>query len=294
MIMSVKTAKIVIKILALCLVGAISFFFLTEWLPETGFIEEAYESVEESSNTVMRFSAATLSASLAMSTFPDDFATPLAQTLSDMSIYFVAILAILFFEKILIVYGVKLAFAIAIPAACVIGIISVFMKKNALKSLAIRLCVLGLAIALVVPCSTHITNIVAADLSEYVDSTIIETEDGADKLNEVMESGAEDKNIFEKISDLFQTAIRGISDLLLHFQNTIRRCMNSIAILVLTNFVMPVLTFFILRWVLKETFNIAIPSLPPMKRQHPEKADKDAGGESNSELAVIGGKPNEE
>lgn len=292
--MSIKTAKVAIKILALCLVAAISFFFLTEWLPKTGFIEGAYESVEDSSNTVMRFSAATLSTSLAMSTLPDDFATPLAQTLSNMSIYFVAILAILFFEKILIVYGVKLAFAIAIPVACAIGIISIFIKKTALRSLAIRLCVLGLAIALVVPCSTHITNIVADDLSTYVESTIIETEDGADKLNEVMESGTEEKTIFEKMSDLFQTAIRSISDYMLHFQNTIRRCMNSIAILLLTNFVMPVLTFFILRWFLKETFNITLPSLPPMKRPHIKKEDQDTVEESKSELTVVGGEKHEE
>jgi len=92
-----------------------------------------------------------------------------------------------------------------------------------------RLCILGLAIALVVPCSTHITNYVAADLTAYVEETIAETENGADKLNTAMESDEEGKNIFEKLSELFQTAIRDISDLLLHFQNNIRRCMNSIA-----------------------------------------------------------------
>ena len=36
---------------------------------------------------------------------------------------------------------------------------------------------------------------------------------------------------FEKLSDLFQTAIQDISDLMLHVQNIIRKCMNSIAIL---------------------------------------------------------------
>ena len=74
-----------------------------------------------------------------------------------------------------------------------------------------------------------------------------------------MEGGVGDKSIFEKLSDLFQTAIRDISDLMLHFQNTIRKCMNAIAILILTNCLMPLLTFFFLKWILRELFQIAAP-----------------------------------
>ena len=139
---------------------------------------------------------------------------------------------------------------------------------------------LALAVALVVPCSTHITNVVAADLTEYVNETIEETNDGAGKLNQAMSGGAEDKTMFEKLSDLFQTAIRDISDLMLHFQNTIRRCMNSVAIMILTNCIMPVLTFFVLKWILKETFHIAIP-VPELRKRR--KAATVAG----EELVVV-------
>ena len=242
---------------------------------------DSIESVENSSNTVMRFSAATLATSVAISALPDDFATPLAESLADMNIYFVAILAVLFLEKILIQYGVKLAFAIIIPLACLAGIVAIGIKKDLLKGFVVRLCILGLAVAFVVPCSTHVTNIVAADLTAYVDSTIEETNQGADKLNEAMEGGAEDQTMFEKLSDLFQTAIRDVSDLMLHFQNTIRRCMNSIAILILTNCLMPLLTFFILKWILKETFQIVIPMMPV--RRH-----CDAGPAADSEPVVAG------
>ena len=143
--------------------------------------------------------------------------------------------------------------------------------------------------AFVVPCSTHITKYVAADLTEYVESTIAETEDGADKLNIAMEDTEEGKNIFEKLTDLFQTAIRDISDLLLHFQNNIRRCMNSIAILILTNFIMPLLTFFVLKWILNETFHIVIPT--PSLPRHRHKKDE---AESGSELVAVGGNSHDE
>jgi len=279
--LSTKHASLATKILLLVLIAALSFFAVTAWLPETEFVADSIESVEESSNTVMRFSAATLATSVAISALPDDFATPLAESLADMNIYFVAILVVLFLEKLLIQYGMKLSFAIVIPLACLVGAVALGMKKDVLKNLAARLCILGLAVALVVPCSTHITNIVAADLTTYVDNTIEETTDGADKLHEAMENGAEEKTIFEKLSDLFQTAIHDVSDLMLHFQNNIRRCMNSIAILILTNCLMPLLTFFILKWILKETFQIIIP-VPAMSRR------RDAETATDSELVAAG------
>ncbi len=257
--LSAKHATLAIKILSLSLIAALSFFVASAKLPETDFVKDSLESVEASGNTVMRLSAATLSASLAISALPDDFATPLADSLADMNFYFVAILVALFLEKILIRYGINVAFTILIPLACFAGALFIVTRRNLLKSLAIRLCVLALAVAFVVPCNTHITGIVASDLTAYVNDTIEETEGGAGKLHEAMKGGAEDKTMFEKLSDLFQTAIRDISDLMLHFQNTIRKCMNSIAILILTNCLMPLLTFFVLKWILRELFQIAIP-----------------------------------
>ena len=286
--LSKKYAEPVRNILILVLIGVFSFFVITSWLPDRGFIKDSIKSVEESSNTVMKFSAATLSTSLAISALPDDFATPLADSLADMNIYFIAILVMLHFEQLLIRYGVKLAFAIAIPVACGIGILSILLKKELLKGIAARVAVLGLAVALVVPCSTHITNYVAADLTAYVENTIADTEDGADKLNEAMDGGTEEQTIFEKLSDLFQTAINDMSNLLTHFQNTIRKCMNSIAILILTNCLMPIVNFFILKWILKESFHIALP-MPQMRRKHHFESGSGSGpNDSRSELLVVG------
>ena len=259
--LSAQHARLAIRILSLLLIAVFSFFAMTAILPETDFIKNSLESVEKSSESVMKFSAATLSASLALSALPDDFATPLADSLADMNFYFVVILVALFLEKLLIGYGIKAAFAIFIPLACLIGVLFVVTKQTVLKGLAIRLCALGLTVALVVPCSTHITDIIASDLTAYVNETIEETEAGAGKLQDAMEDGDGDKTIFEKLSDLFQAAIRGIADLMLHFQNTIRRCMNSIAILILTNCLMPLLTFFVLKWLLKEILQITLPAL---------------------------------
>ena len=277
--------KTTITIAALFLAAILSIFIAAPALLGTNFVQDSLDSVEQSSNTVMKFSAATLSTSLAISALPDDFATPLADSLADMNIYFIAILVVLFLEKILIQYGIKVAFTILIPAACAMWLLFISTKKDVLKRLAIRLCIFGLAVAFVVPCSTHITDMVASDLTAYVNETIEETENGAGKLNEAMEDGAEDKNIFEKLSELFQTAVNSVSDLMLHFQNTIRRCMNSIAILILTNCLMPLLTIFVLKWILGEVFRIVIP-MPSVRKHHSVNPESD----SESEFASSGGK----
>ncbi len=287
--LSTNHAKLAVKILALLLIAAISFFYATSWIPDTEFVKDSLESVAQSNQTVMAFSAATLSTSLAITALPDDFATPLAESLADMNVYFIAILVVLLLEKILIIYGIKLTFAFLIPCACIVAAIASATKQNFLQSFAIRLCILGLSVAFVVPCSTHITKYVAADLTAYVEETISETENGANKLNTAMEGDEEGKNMFEKLTELFQTAIRDISDLLLHFQNNIRRCMNSIAILILTNFIMPVLTFFVLKWALNETFHIVIPT-PDLKQINQKRRERKA----DDEFVTIGGHSDDE
>ena len=98
--MSWKNHAPAIKIVLLFLAAIFSFSVLAVTLPESKFVQNSIQSVEKSSSTVTKFSAATLSTSLAISALPDDFATPLADSLADMNLYFVVILVALFLEKI--------------------------------------------------------------------------------------------------------------------------------------------------------------------------------------------------
>ena len=61
--LSEQRAILAVKILSLILVAALSFFVVSARLPESNFVQSSLESVEESSDTVMKFSAATISAS---------------------------------------------------------------------------------------------------------------------------------------------------------------------------------------------------------------------------------------
>ena len=290
--LSTKHATLTIKILALLLVATVSFFFVSKWVPETDFVKSSLEQVEASSKIVMAFEATTLATSLAISALPEDYGSSYADALTSMNSFFLAILVILFFEKILVIFGVKFAFSFVIPIACILCAWAILVNMEKLKMFAAKLCILALAIALVVPCSTLITNIVAADLTAYVEETIADTDDGAEKLNQAMVGEDSDKTIFENLSNLFTTAINGVNDLMQYFQNMITKCMNAIAIMFLKTFVMPLMTFFFLKWILNETFNIMVPTPKLQVIQNtstPLLKSKEEDEDEEKELLVIGG-----
>lgn len=286
--LSTKHAKLSIKILALLIVATFSFFFISKWVPETDFVKSSLEQVEASSKTVMAFESTTLATSLAISALPDNYGQPYADALTNMNTFFLAILVILFFEKILLLFGIKFAFSFAVPLSCFLCCWAIVANLDKLKMFAAKISILALAVALVVPCSTLITNIVATDLTAYVEETIAETDDGAEKLNQAMVGENPDKTIFENLSNLFTTAINGVSDLMQYFQNMITKCMNAIAIMFLKTFVMPLMTFFFLKWILNETFNVMIPT-PKIQVVQKNVPLLEAEEQEERELLSIGG-----
>lgn len=260
------------KCLAAVFIIVLSVFVLAVKVPDTKLITNTTASIKDSQSTVMEFSGATIATSLAISALPDDFASPLAGTLADLNTYFIFVFAVLFVEELIVVEGVKIAFAYIIPAACALYVLHVICGKEMLKNFAVKLMVLGLAVVFVIPASTHFTEKVCADYLNYVDETIEEANAGADKVNEVMVSGEGEETIFDKLSEAFKTAIQGMSDLLSYFENVIRRCVNSIAIMIVTTFVLPILILFLFRWLLNELFAWNLPKpqinipLPKVKK----------------------------
>lgn len=246
------------KILLAVLIMVSSVFILAGKVPESEYVQETLQSLEESKTTVMEFSGATIAVSLAITALPDDFGSPLANTLADMNKYFVFIFAVLYVEKLIVVEGIKLSFVYIIPFACGFYILAVLSEKEVFKTLAVKLMILGLAVVLVVPFSTHFTEKVCENYLTYVDETIAEADAGAKKVNDVVASGEEGSTFFEKLTDAFKNAVQGISDLLAYFENVLKKCVNSIAIMIVTTFVLPMIVLLLFRWLLKELFSLSL------------------------------------
>jgi len=266
-----------VKILFAIFIMVFSFTVLTYKIPETKFVQKTIEHLEESQNTLMSFSGTTIATSLAISALPDDFASPLASTVSDLNTYFIFMFAVIFVEKLMVVEGIKIAFAYIIPAACILYVTALLSHKTIFKNFAVKLTILGISLIAVIPLSTHFTQTVCKDYMAYVEETIAEANVGASKINEVMASDTADATFFEKISDAFKTAIKDVSDLLTYFKNVVKKCVNSVAIMIVTTFVMPLLIMILFRWLLKELFALHFP-LPAPRVRLPHKHPKDPDG----------------
>lgn len=236
-----KRIEKVIRILFVVFVMVLSMNVLFYKIPETKWVQESIESLEKSQDTIMTFSGTTIATSIAISALPDDFASPLASTISDLNVYFVFMLIIVFVEKLLVVEGIKIALAYIIPVACILYAIYILNTKDVFKDFAKKLLILGIAVIAVIPVSTHFTETVCEDYMAYVEQTIEETEAGADEINN---SGS---------------IIQNIGNMLTYFKNVVKKCVNSVAIMVVITFVVPLLVLMLFRWLLKELFALHIP-----------------------------------
>lgn len=266
------TEKIIektVKILFLVFLMVISICVLAEKVPEMEYISKSIENLDESRDRVMTFSGATLTASTAISLLPKDWANPLANSLADMNKYFIFIFAIIFLEKLIVIEGIKIAFTYVIPVACGLYISSVFLEKEKMKEWAIKIAILGAAIVCVIPFSIDFTQRVSEDYLTYVDETIAEANSGAEKIYEIKAVNEDEDTFLEKISDVFVNAYQGVKDLFTYFNNLTKRCINSIAIIMVTTFVLPLLTLVFFRWLLKELFSLNLNiTIPKIKEIH--------------------------
>ena len=249
-----------VKILAIVFLMVFSFTVLTHVIPESKFVQDTVKHLEDSQNTIMKFSGTTIATSLSLSALPNDFASPLASTVSDLNTYFIFIFAVLFVEKLLVIEGIKIALVWMIPAACVLGILAIVFEKEMFKNFAKKLLILGISVIMVVPMSTHFTETVCADYLTYVDETIEEADAGAGKINEIMAEGNEEATFFDKLSDAFKTAISDVNDLLAYFKNVVKKCVNSVAVMIVTTFVLPMQVMLLFRWLLTELFALHLPA----------------------------------
>lgn len=249
------------KIMAVIFAMIISIFVLSSKVPEMKIMKDTIAAIENNEETVAKFGGATIATSVAISALPNDFATPLAESLAGMNKYFVFILIILFVEKLVITVGVPLTFQYVFPIAGGLYLISRLFKKDMVGQFAVKVLALGLAIVLVIPCSTYFIENVGEKYLNYVDETIEETNLGADKINGVLEQTDADESFFDKLEGVFSVAMESVTDLLDYFKNLVNKCINSIAILIVSTFLTPIVTFVFFRWLLKELFSITFPQV---------------------------------
>mgnify|MGYP003296619025 CR=1 FL=1 len=89
---------------------------------------------------------------------------------------------------------------------------------------------------------------------EYVETTIEETEDNTQAINEVKES-AGDEGFLDKLSTAFNSAVEGTEELLSPTEAVAKKGMRAVAVIVVVNFGVPIFIVVIFKLLLSALFN---------------------------------------
>ncbi|WP_022755161.1 hypothetical protein [Butyrivibrio fibrisolvens] len=202
----------------------------------------------------MAVTGATLGVSVAITFLPDDYASPLADTLADMSTYFVILLGMILFEKLLITVGVPFIFRFIIPAGIILLIVYYISHKKIIRTIAYKILAFAIVIILAVPLGTSVSKWLCSSSLDYVNETVTQAQDGSDKIEEISESSSSDKSFYETVSSVFDSAIEGVTDLFNYYKGIIQKFINTIAIMMLAYLVVPLVTFLLMLWFMNQLF----------------------------------------
>lgn len=212
-------------------------------------------------NDVLGLTALATTAAATISLIPGDAATPVANILTNFSGLLLIVLTGILFEKYLLTITAFLAFVLLIPLACVFMILCEYRVgiRSQLRRIASKMALFGLSMFLVVPVSVGLS----MSIDVMADNPVAHTlETGTEAVDQVEEAadGSENKNFFEQAADAvvngFQQLGRGVQDAVDQVKVWINQFMESVAVLLITSIVIPILTYFVLYFLLKQFFAI--------------------------------------
>lgn len=263
--LSEEKSKKIIEILLPIFILLLSSFVISKQFPKNNIVTATNERLEEIEKTVEKITIVSISTSVAITFLPDDIGSSIANSLAELNKYFVAILAAINIEKIILNYGTVAAFRFIIPIACILYVVGIIVKKRLFIDYAIKIVLLAFAVIAVVPCGTKISSIVCNNSMNYVNDIIVEAEDKSDTITDIITSEDEEQSILERISNAFKTAISDITDMISYFNGVIKKFITAISILIVATCIIPLVTFFIFVWIIKQLFNISWNPAPIVK-----------------------------
>lgn len=225
---------------------------------------ESMAALDEKKITVMELTSAAAVASVAVSAIPGDATTPIAEQIAELSSYLLLVVGAIMLEKILLTLTGYVTFTCLVPAACLLGFLSQFCAGPALRRLALKLVLFGLAICLVIPASLGVSKLVedTFEVQQTVDQAALAVEEAGDSADEEDSGGW--------LSHLGEQIISGVSDAVEEAKGIMSRFIDAVAILLIVNLAIPLLTLWFFLWLVKLILGLNI-TLPPLKSLRPRK-----------------------
>nr|MCR5263427.1 hypothetical protein [Clostridiales bacterium] len=272
--------KVLVKVLVsllLVLLAAFSYFIVSELCDNSPLTEYLVSSIDDKTDTVMKLTSASAVASAGVSAIPGDTATPIAEKLADLTGYFLLILSVLYTEKALLTLFGSAVFKLLVPIACGFGLLGyLFWKKGG--ALAKSVALFALAILITIPASLLISDAVYNSYSSRLETTLSSTEE----LNEQTAPLAEAEKDMSLIAAVMSRISETAASLSERAAQLLNRYVESVAILVVTSCVLPLLGVIFILWMMKLLFGVDVLSGAERVREAAKSHASRGGGAKDS------------
>ena len=238
----------------LILLAVVSCLFLADKAMAPATHNKTIASIDEKTVTVLKLTATSTVASAAISAIPGDTATPIAEKLADFTEYFLLILCVLYSEKYLLTIMGAGTFRILIPLACALCLAGLFWNPKLLRRLAVKLAVIGLALYFVIPVSIRVSDAIYAAYEQNISAAITSAEELSRETEGLAEAG-EDKGLLAAALERLSTTTEGLTN---KASNILNRFVETLAVMIVTSCVIPILVLLFFLWVIKQLTGIDV------------------------------------
>lgn len=256
-------SKNIIITIVLLVISLLSIFVISKVTSSAEFHAKTIKSLDDKKITVMELTAATAGTSTAIAAIPSDATNPLANQIMELSSYLLIVVGVIFLEKILLTLTGYITFTYIIPVSCLLFGIYLYLPKDILKNLAIKLAIFGLVIFMVVPISVKVSNLIEKTYDSSIKQTIEEAKNLGEEVEENKENDNKEEGLWNNITSTVTGAIsnigKGVSELIEKGKTILSNFIDAIAILLITTCVIPIAVLIFIIWIIKIIFGINIP-----------------------------------
>ena len=261
-----SSLKIILITVGCILIAALSFFFLAGILSSPETYSGIIRSIDDKVETVLKLTASSTAASAGITAIPGDVGTPIAEKLADFSEYGILILCVLYAEKYLLSILGSGVFKFIIPIACMLYPLGFFRDLEGIKPILKKIAIVSLALYFVIPLSVHISDRIYETYQASIDNTISAAEDLAEDAV-IAGSSAEDQNAIQRIWSALSDSASSLAE---RGAEILNRFIESLAVMIVTSCVIPILVLLFSLWIINQVFGFSLPapSRRPRLRPH--------------------------
>ena len=234
----------------LVLLALVSALPLAEVFSRPETYAATIETLDEKKANVTALVASSTALSAAITAIPDDVGTPVADKLMDVSSDLGIVLMVIYLEKYLLTIFGLAAFRVLVPVGCALLVGSLLLMRRSavtgpLSRLGVKALLMAVVLFAVVPASVAVTDMVDRTY-EVSAQTQVAGDQEADQAEQPEEEG--DGSILDFIASIPEMVTEGVSSLPDHVLDQVNRLIESLAVMIVTSCVIPVVVLLFFLW----------------------------------------------